>query len=117
MGEGPAKVVGGRRTTRNGGVEDDDTVITGVAGVELGEGRITEEAGTNTGGKANRVHIEGVNSTLPERVLHGGLLGARRDMGTVSRSVEGVLQCLTSQGRRWWTSRCQGSYQHRRGGN
>jgi hypothetical protein len=52
----------------------------GVAGVGPEEGKTTEEAGTGTRDKANRVNVEGASFALPERALHGGLLGARGNM-------------------------------------
>ena len=73
MGESPALVVGGGGSARDRRVEDDYTVVLGVAGVRRREGGISQESGTRTRIEPDAVDVQSVGPTQPQLVLHRGL--------------------------------------------
>ena len=79
VGESPTLVVRNRSPTRDGRVEDHDTIVFGVGGVVVREGGISQESGSLTRSKADGVDIESVGTALPQLVLHRSLGGAAED--------------------------------------
>ena len=78
MSRGAAEVVGSKVTSREGLVENNDTVILGI-GREVGrEGCVTEETLAIAGGETDGVEVERAGGTHSEGVLHSGLFGTIR---------------------------------------
>ena len=89
VSRGTSQVVVDHGTSREGRVENHDTVVHGVGLVVGREGSVTEKTLAFAGSETDGVEVERVGATLSESGLHAGLLGGIRSGAVEPVGIQG----------------------------
>lgn len=115
MGSYLTKIVGSSTSAGDGGMEHDNTVVTWVASVTGGEGRVSKKASAGSCGESlyngdqklfyeyfvwyipNSVDVQCVDATLTKGSLHGGLEAAIRTNLVEPVCIGGVINASNGE--------------------